>query len=603
MLQEMTQVVDMTARQLDGWVHDGTTGLEGYAEQKVFKMALDDGFLGKSAKVSANVELERLAKRYAYYEAMALVGTNGLVVASSQTNYLNLSVGDQAYFKEALAGKTVISDVIKSSFTTNSVMVFACPIKEKEAVTGVIISVVDLALFSKETIDPIRVLETGYLYLVNKTGLITMHKNHALIKNLDIGKEDWGKKMLQAKSGNEEYEFQGVLKMAVFAPLKSLGFTLAATVPIAELEGPARKIGFTSILFGVMTIVLSSIVVLLLARSIVNPVNALIQNLTVTADQLGDTAGQISNASQSLAEGASEQAASLEETSASLEEMASMTRRNAENAKGAKDSANQSRKAAEEGSQTTHRMSSAMEQIQSSGQAMRGAMDDVKTANNEVSKIIKTIDEIAFQTNILALNAAVEAARAGEAGLGFAVVADEVRNLAQKSAESARDTANRIQAAIERSDRGTKLSEQMAEDLLSLTSQAKLMEEGLNGIVGKTQQVDQMVAEIASASIEQNQGIEQVNRAVSEMDKVTQSNAANAEESSSASCELKRQAEALREAIGDLTALVRGAASAKPDVKSKLVEQPTAQDRGLVRQQANNPIPRARNGVIHNSHR
>lgn len=602
MLQEMTQIVDMTARQLDGWVQDGTAGLEGYAEQKVFKMAMDDGFLGKSAKVSANVELERLAKRYPYYEAMALVGTNGLVVASSQTNYLNLSVGDQIYFGEVMSGKTVVSDVTKSSFTTNSVMVFACPIKEKEAVIGAIISVVDLARFSKETIDPIRVLETGYLYLVNKTGLIVMHKNHSLIKNLDISKDDWGRKMLQAKSGNEEYEFQGVLKMAVFAPLKSLGFTLAATVPIAELEGPARKIGYTSILFGVMTIVLSSIVVLLLARSIVNPVNALIQNLMVTADQLGDTAGQISNASQSLAEGASEQAASLEETSASLEEMASMTRRNAENAKGAKDSANQSRKAAEEGSRTTHQMSGAMEKIQSSGQAMRGAMDDVKSANNEVSKIIKTIDEIAFQTNILALNAAVEAARAGEAGLGFAVVAGEVRNLAQKSAESARDTANRIQAAIERSERGTKLSEQMADDLLSLTSQAKQMEEGLNGIVGKTQQVDQMVAEIASASIEQNQGIEQVNRAVSEMDKVTQSNAANAEESSSASCELKRQAEALRDAIGDLTALVRGATNAKPELKTMFVAPASSPDRGIVKQRAIHQNPRAGNGVLHDSH-
>jgi methyl-accepting chemotaxis protein len=247
--------------------------------------------------------------------------------------------------------------------------------------------------------------------------------------------------------------------------------------------------------------------------------------------------------------------------------MASMTKRNAENAKGAKDSANQSRKAAEEGAQTTREISQSMDQIQASGLAMRGAMNDVKSANSEVSKIIKTIDEIAFQTNILALNAAVEAARAGEAGLGFAVVADEVRNLAQKSAESARDTANRIQTAIERSERGTQLSEQMAENLKSVTGQAKLMEASLTGIVGKAQQVDQMVAEIANASVEQNQGIEQVNRAVTEMDKVTQSNAANAEESSSASVELQRQAEMLRSAIGGLVALVRGASKG-----SKVVE-------------------------------
>jgi methyl-accepting chemotaxis protein len=263
----------------------------------------------------------------------------------------------------------------------------------------------------------------------------------------------------------------------------------------------------------------------------------------------------VESASQSLAEGAGKQAASLEETSASLEEMASMTKRNAENAKSAKESANQSRSSAQEGAQTTHRMSASMEQIQNSGQAMRDAMNEVKAANNEVSKIIKTIDEIAFQTNILALNAAVEAARAGEAGLGFAVVADEVRSLAQKSAVAARDTANKIQSAIDRSERGTKLSEQMAESLKSVAQEAKLMETGLNGIVDKAQQVDTMVADIAAASVEQNQGIEQVNLAVTEMDKVTQSNAASAEESAAASANLRSDAAVLLEIVTEISQL------------------------------------------------
>lgn len=237
--------------------------------------------------------------------------------------------------------------------------------------------------------------------------------------------------------------------------------------------------------------------------------------------------GQVSASSQSLAEGASEQAASIEETSSSLEEMSSMTKRNAESARQAKELANQTRKAADTGA--------------SNMAAMNTAMEAIKNASGEIAKIIKTIDEIAFQTNILALNAAVEAARAGEAGMGFAVVAEEVRNLAQRSAQAARETADKIEGAISKTAQGVEISAKVAS--------------GLSDIVTKIRKVDELVAEVASASTEQSQGIDQINVAVSQMDKVTQSNAANAEESAAASQELNAQAETLNSAVRDLLAL------------------------------------------------
>jgi hypothetical protein len=266
------------------------------------------------------------------------------------------------------------------------------------------------------------------------------------------------------------------------------------------------------------------------------PVKRLAATLAAGADQTAAGAGQVSSASQSLAAGSSEQAASLEETSASLEEIAGMTRRNAENATQAKALTGETRAAADTGAAD-------MEE-------MKRAMDAIKGSSDDISKIIKTIDEIAFQTNILALNAAVEAARAGEAGLGFAVVAEEVRQLAQRSAESAKETAGKIEDSVKRSERGVKICGKVAQSL--------------GEIVGKAHQVDTLVAEIAQASKDQTQGIQQVNTAVSQMDRITQANAAGAEESAAAAAELNAQASVLQTSAAELLALVDGPTDGAP---------------------------------------
>ena len=207
-----------------------------------------------------------------------------------------------------------------------------------------------------------------------------------------------------------------------------------------------------------------------------------------------------------------------------------MTKNNADNARQANALAREARTAAEAGAGNMTELSTAMQGI--------------KTSSGDIQKIVKTIDEIAFQTNILALNAAVEAARAGEAGAGFAVVADEVRTLAQRSAQAAKETAAMVEGAQSKTDQGVSLSNKVVH--------------ALTEIVEKVRKVDALVEQVATASGEQNQGISQVNVAVTQMDKLTQANAATAEESASAAHELNGQADHLRMAVGDLLTLVDG---------------------------------------------
>jgi methyl-accepting chemotaxis protein len=272
-----------------------------------------------------------------------------------------------------------------------------------------------------------------------------------------------------------------------------------------------------------------------LSIGLTRPITRIIGHLNSGTTQTVSAAEQVSSASQSLAEGASEQAASLQETSASLEEMSTMTKRNAENAQGANDLARQARSVADQGVADMREMNEAM-----------GA---IKESSDDIAKIIKTIDEIAFQTNILALNAAVEAARAGEAGMGFAVVADEVRNLAQRSALAARETSGKIEGAITKTGRGVEISGKVTQTL--------------NDILTKVRHVDELVTEVSSASREQTQGISQINLAINQIDKVTQSNAANAEESASAAQQMNAQAEAMKESVAELFKMVSGRRTAR----------------------------------------
>ena len=267
------------------------------------------------------------------------------------------------------------------------------------------------------------------------------------------------------------------------------------------------------------------------------PLNRISDTLGSGAGQIALASNQLSSSSQEIANGATEQASSIEETTSSMEELASMVKQNVQNAK--------------EASVLADKASTASQTGYAQMEKMLESMNDINKSSDQIQKIIKVIDDIAFQTNILALNAAVEAARAGEAGMGFAVVADEVKNLANRSADAAKETSSMIEDSIKKTQGGLDIATKLAEVFKEILTNA--------------QKVSEMSKEVETASRQQDTGINQVNKAIVQFDEVVQSNASSAEETASSAEELLAQVETLNSIVSQLVLLVTG--------KEKLIEQ------------------------------
>ncbi len=349
---------------------------------------------------------------------------------------------------------------------------------------------------------------------------------------------------LNEKEGTTARQLDDVGQQIIGAANTLLG-QVAKTVTLQK----SLAVTFISVLV-VIGILLFFILSFFLIRSITQPIKAVIEGLSESSEQVASASSQISSASQQLAEGASEQASSIEETSASLEEISSMTKQNA-------DSAEQANKLMTDAKHTITETNHSMKRLTSS-------MGEITRASEETQKIIKTIDEIAFQTNLLALNAAVEAARAGEAGAGFAVVADEVRNLSKRAAEAAKNTSVLIETTVKTIREGAVLVENTNSEF--------------NRVLESASKIEQLVGEIAAASREQSIGIDQINNSVAEMDKVIQQNAANAEQSASASAEMNGRAEEMKEFVDELSAL---AGVSQKQVSCKQTDYPISKPKAL----------------------
>ena len=321
--------------------------------------------------------------------------------------------------------------------------------------------------------------------------------------------------------------------------LKGVFAIISSMAPVRESTNAITLyIGLWGAGITIMAILLGFLVI----RLPINNLFKIIGGLRASSEEVALASSQVSLSSQTIAEAATEHAASLQETSSTLEELDAITQANTEKSTNAENISQQARELTGQGTDAMTRMSS--------------AINEIKSASQETANIIKTIDEIAFQTNLLALNAAVEAARAGDAGRGFAVVAEEVRNLAQRSAEAAKNTQILIEASRAKADQGVSVSKEVSNLLDDINS--------------AVQKVTTFISEVAESSSEQSNGIKQINLAVSQMDQATQSNAAGAEETSASSQDMSAQSENLQDMVENLVDLVNGkSANHGPDIQTK----------------------------------
>jgi methyl-accepting chemotaxis protein len=468
------------------------------------------------------------------YETIFAADLSGTIYADgSDGEYRGISVADREYFREALSRKDAfVGDAVASRASGNPVVPICAPVLDEQGRIVSLLVTVMTTDFLSDVITRNRIGETGYPFVVDRDNIVVVHPDPAVVMKTDAdeieGMEAIAARMRARETGLENYVFRGTPKIAGFAPVPINGWTAVATQDRAEFDSASRRIRWMVAVFGGGFLLVVLVVTLWTARSLSRPILDSVGQLRGTAARVAAASREISATGQSLAEGASEQAASVEETSASLEQVAALTRQNADGAE-----------------QMQQLRDQAFAALESANQAMNAAaerMGTIRDRGSEVSRIVTGIDEIAFQTNLLALNAAIEAARAGEAGAGFAVVSDEVRNLAIRAAAAARDTQERIETITGEIREGAEAMDRTREQF--------------DVAMDRNRKVGELVNELVASGREQAAGIEEINRAMAEMDKVVQSNAANAEESAAASEEMYALSDEMGEIVQRLSSVV-----------------------------------------------
>ena len=491
-----------------------------------------NGFDGRDAAFKGAKGSDAAGRFCPYWDRMK--GYNDLDFCEDYTN--------QDFYKIPMgrARETILDPYIYESNGKKALLTsVVSPIVKDGRVIG--LAGIDLALDKLTELTKTEALgSSGFVTVVSQTGICAAHPDADRLGKAFADDDPWVNPFLASIAGGKPFEAENysvrmkedAYRIAVPIVLGKTGtpWSIIANLSKPEVLAPSRAMLRISVLIGLLVMAALFGVLFWISHSVAKPIHVVAEGLQSGAIQIAEAANEINESTNRLAQNTSEQAAAVEETSSSCEELTSMVRSNAEHANEANQLASETNKAADVS--------------QKEMQALVDAMKEIQDGSRQIAQIVKSIDEIAFQTNILALNAAIEAARAGEAGAGFAVVADEVRNLAQRSADAARETSTQIEQSVRRAERGAALCTKVADSFGQITAQ--------------TQQVGALISSIYSAGQEQERGVSQISDAMSNIDKSTQEAAAQAEENASTVEELNAQSGEMREHVMQLFSLIDG---------------------------------------------